>query len=154
MISPPQIVLVTTPRNCRPWYGWFFDLDANLVLSTVKTLSGSMIVMSAMHPWLNVPPRMPKMFAGLVDINLTNCKGAIAPVWYKCVNASGTAVSSPIIPFGGLSDAFSCAVCGAWSVAIASMVPSANPRIIACLSFSVASGGAIFAFTPHSAQSF
>ncbi|MFR7553081.1 MAG: hypothetical protein ACLUVB_10305 [Acutalibacteraceae bacterium] len=47
----------------------------------------------------------------------------------------------PIVPFGALKSAFSSGVCGAWSVAIASIVPSRGASIIARRSFSVRSGG-------------
>ena len=46
--------------------------------------------------------------------------------------------------------AFSSALWGAWSVAIISMEPSLIPSIIPSLSFSVRSGGFIFAMAPCS----
>ena len=71
------------------------------------------------------------------------------------VTASGRAVSSPIIPLGALvkSTFFSSAVCGAWSVAIISIVSSIRPAIILSLSSADLRGGFIFANTPYSKTS-
>ena len=61
-------------------------------------------------------------------------------------------ITSPIIPLGAsvIAFAFSSTLCGAWSVAIISMVPSCNPSMIARRSSSVRSGGFIFANVPCS----
>ncbi len=50
------------------------------------------------------------------------------------------------MPIGASSNAtsFSSRACGAWSVAMQSMVPSRSPSISACRSSSVRSGGFIF----------
>ena len=59
------------------------------------------------------------------------------------MSVSASAVSSPSIPGGASSNgrSFASGGCGAWSVAMASMVPSASPRLIAATSASVRSGG-------------
>ena len=55
-------------------------------------------------------------------------------------------VSSPVVPIGASSNgtSFSSRACGAWSVAMQSIVPSRRPSISACRSDSVRSGGFIF----------
>ena len=74
----------------------------------------------------------------------------MSPVSTKFIISAGSAVSNPIIPFGASAKplVFSSSACGAWSVIIASIVPSFNPSIIAFRSFSSLRGGFIFAFTP------
>ncbi len=59
------------------------------------------------------------------------------------VSASAKAVSSPSMPGGAWSSGSSLAswVWGAWSVAMASIVPSARPARMAATSSSVRSGG-------------
>ena len=58
---------------------------------------------------------------------------------------NGRAVSSPMMPFAASVkvQTLSVSACGAWSVPIASMVPSAKPSIKATRSSSDRSGGAI-----------
>ena len=69
--------------------------------------------------------------------------GVRRPVCTNAVLQTENAVSSPVMPEGALANsrAFSSAVCGAWSVAIMSIVPSASASISACRSASVRSGG-------------
>ena len=62
-----------------------------------------------------------------------------------CVSSRGSAVSRPGKPGGGFSPSFSVRVCGAWSLAMASMVPSARPSLMAATSSAVRSGGFILA---------
>ena len=59
------------------------------------------------------------------------------------MRARPSAVSSPSIPGGAWSNGASFAswVCGAWSVAMQSIVPSARPARTAATSASVRSGG-------------
>ena len=66
-----------------------------------------------------------------------------APVLYKYVIAKAKEVSSPLIPNAArlYSTSLSLAWCGAWSVTIASSVPSFKPSIIATLSRSSRIGG-------------
>ena len=58
---------------------------------------------------------------------------------------NGNAVSSPIMPFAASVKVqiLSVSACGAWSVPMASIVPSARPSISAKRSSSLRSGGAI-----------
>ena len=55
------------------------------------------------------------------------------------------------MPFGASRNPspFSARVCGAWSVAIMSTVPSAIAAIVACRSCSLLNGGFIFASVPY-----
>ena len=59
---------------------------------------------------------------------------------------AANAVSSPVVPIGASSHgtSFSSRACGAWSVAMQSMVPSRRPSISAWRSASPRSGGFIF----------
>lgn len=65
----------------------------------------------------------------------------------RFVIPSAREVSRPMIPLGAsvIGFSFSSLLCGAWSVAMRSMVPSASPRIIAWRSCSVRSGQVHFA---------
>ena len=58
---------------------------------------------------------------------------------------AANAVSRPITPFGAASNgtSFSCARCGAWSVAMQSSVPSASASISAARSAAERNGGFI-----------
>ena len=60
-------------------------------------------------------------------------------------------VSSPIMPLGALARgrAFSSAEWGAWSVAMASMVPSFRPAMMPLMSLAVRRGGLIRASAPR-----
>ena len=64
------------------------------------------------------------------------------PVFTSAVYAAANDVSIPMEPFGACrKSAFSAGVCGAWSVAMTSIVPSFTASIIARRSFSLRSGG-------------
>ena len=64
------------------------------------------------------------------------------PVFTSAVYAAANDISIPMEPFGACrKSAFSSGVCGAWSVAITSIVPSFTASIIARRSFSLRSGG-------------
>src|SRR6266404_3921390 len=67
------------------------------------------------------------------------------PLCTNCSRASGSAVSNPKIPNGARSNStsFIAGSCGAWSVAIASTVPSTSPARSASRSSRAASGGFI-----------
>jgi dihydroorotase len=64
-----------------------------------------------------------------------------------CMNEGlvSTQLGLPGVPAAANSCCFSCAACGAWSVAITSIVPSRNPSLMACTSAPVRSGGFILA---------
>ncbi len=66
--------------------------------------------------------------------------GTTRSVWI-----AAKAVSSPVTPIAALSNgtSFSSFACGAWSVAMQSIVPSRRPSISAWRSASVRSGGFI-----------
>ena len=67
--------------------------------------------------------------------------GTTSSVW-----TAANAVSSPVVPIGASSHgtSFSSRACGAWSVAMQSIVPSRRPSISAWRSASPRSGGFIF----------
>ena len=67
--------------------------------------------------------------------------GRTSSVW-----TAANAVSSPVVPIGASSHgtSFSSRACGAWSVAMQSIVPSRRPSISAWRSASPRSGGFIF----------
>ena len=83
------------------------------------------------------------MTAGRHESSASASTSDSTPGSTSSVSASASEVSSPSIPAGASSNgrSFCSTGCGAWSVAMASMVPSARPRLIAATSASVRSGG-------------
>ena len=98
---------------------------------------------------------MPTSLAGFSVINCDSFCSVIAPLFTRYVYDSANEVSSPLMPLAAsFSAPFSCAACGAWSVTIASTVPSCIARTIASLSLSSRSGGLTFAIgSPFAASS-
>ena len=104
-----------------------------------------MIVRSASAPAWRVPfPFNPRIRAGAtVMASIARSNGI-----FLSERITPRVVSSPMIPLGqaASSCSFSSAVWGAWSLAIASMVPSTTPSITASTSSRVRSGGFILYF--------
>ena len=75
----------------------------------------------------------------------TISSSATTPGSTRPCTSAGKAVSRPITPFGaaGNGTSFSAGWCGAWSVAMQSIVPSRRPSMSACRCGSAASGGLI-----------
>ena len=93
----------------------------------------------------SMPLSMPKRRAGAVLMSSASRSRPIMPGSTSPVQSTGKAVSSPVMPkalFSSPRD-FSSAECGAWSVAIMSMVPSRSASISARRSASPRSGGFI-----------
>ena len=130
----------TPPRSCQPSNGVFLDFDRSAAALIVTLRSGARIVTSAGDPSASVPPGTPRMRAGFTDSSSTIRDSVIRPVCTSRSNTIGTAVSSPTIPNGARSNStiFSSAWCGAWSVAMASTLPSARPSSIASRSAALA----------------
>ncbi len=83
------------------------------------------------------------MAAGRTDIRSATSRQVSSPVSTMVSTTTDSACSSPSIP-GRAADhshSLSSAACGAWSVATASMVPSASPARSAATSSPVRSGG-------------
>ena len=122
----------------------FFDFPCSLFSSTTHSSSGSKSIISAGEPTVSEPAFIPRISAGVVDISFISFSSDIIPVLTRAVYEAEKEVSIPILPLGDFSkSAFSSGVCGAWSVEIASRVPSRSPSMIACLSVSVLRGGFI-----------
>src|SRR2546421_12330459 len=143
---PATIVVITRPLTFHPANGVFRLLDRKRAGSTPHCASGSTITTSASAPGARLPLDKPKARAGSVVSLATAASSERNPSSTKA-SVSGSAVSSPTIPFGAAANCccLSCTACGAWSVAITSIVPSRNPSLIACTSCQVRSGGVHFA---------
>jgi hypothetical protein len=81
--------------------------------------------------------------AGRTDIRSATPAQSSRPVSTIAACTTDSAVSSPSIPIAAAahSQSLSSTGCGAWSVATASIVPSASPSRSACTSVAVRSGG-------------
>src|SRR5690606_16120164 len=144
--SPNSNVCRTRPRTSRPTYGTLRLRDAPPLSSIVQRSCGSITHRLAVAPGAIGPPWWvsPAIAAGCQDIRaITSASVMPVPPSTSWVNASASAYSSPSIPGGAWSKgrSFSSGGCGAWSVAIASIVPSARPAEIAATSSSERSGG-------------
>ena len=78
-------------------------------------------------------------------IRSTTTDSGSSPGSTRCVCTAANAVSSPVTPIGATSNgcSFSSRECGAWSVAMQSIVPLRSASISAWRSLSVRSGGFI-----------
>ena len=137
------MVYFTLPNRLHPIKGELQLFDAKSSQLTVHLSSGSNKTISAGAPSVSTPASSPYISAGLHVSFRSSCIISRCLGFTRFVIPSARDVSSPIIPLGasakGLS--FSSRVCGAWSVAIISTVPSCRPLIMASLSASVLSGG-------------
>ena len=99
--------------------------------------------MSAGAPTLSSPPGTPSSFAGLALIFSMSWLSVMWPSLTSLVLLTQNAVSKPLMPLAAMwnSTRFSSSWCGAWSVAIASSVPSTRPAMQASRSLSSRSGG-------------
>ena len=144
---------ITFPFNFLPMNGVFLDFDTMLSFSYTYSILGLNIVISASYPSFNCPfVSNFNSLAGVYEVRRTRSKYPICFGSIKFVILAASAVSNPIIPFGAWLSGFcfSSSLCGAWSVMIASMVPSCKPFMIASLSSSSLSGGFILALVPDS----
>ena len=84
---------------------------------------------SAGEPGASVPPGRPSTRAGRVESSATSSGSETRPAPTRRSRQSGTAVSSPTMPKAAWSYStfLSSTVCGAWSVAMQSIVPSRSP---------------------------
>ena len=130
MILPSQIVYFTFPFNFHPVNGEFVALD--LYSLTSHSSSGSNKTTSAGFPSCNLPCSILYSFAGLIVIFSRSCIIERYPFSTSSVTPSASDVSIPVMPLGACSNglSFSSLGCGAWSVAMISIVPSCNPLMI------------------------
>src|SRR3989454_2102503 len=153
---PATIVVITRPLTFHPANGVFRLLDRKGAGPTSHCAPGSTTPTSASAPGARLPLDKPKARAGSVVSLATAASSERNPSSTKA-SVSGSAVSSPTIPFGAAANCccLSCTACGAWSVAITSIVPSRNPSLIACTSCQVRSGGVLLAWVvePRTASS-
>src|SRR5215831_13581453 len=148
---PPTIVPATPPRSCQPSNGVFFDLDFMFAATTVTARSGARIVTSAAAPSSSDPPGTLRILAGLRESSSMRRGSDTMPLCTSRSKHNDTAVSRPVMPNGALSNStcFSSAACGAWSVAMTSMLPSARPSSMASRSAPSRSGGFIFVLVSY-----
>ncbi len=92
---------------------------------------------------------MPSTLAGPIVSARIAVASASRPAWTSA-STRPSVVSRPTMPNGAsaMPRAFSSAWCGAWSDAIAAIVPSARAARTAATSASVRSGGFILASVP------
>ena len=91
----------------------------------------------------SLPPSTPNSAAGRTLIRSISSGSVILPLLTSMLLLMQKAVSNPLMPLAAMwnSQRFSSSWCGAWSVAITSIVPSQRPSMQACLSASSRSGG-------------
>src|SRR6266550_1122728 len=142
---PWNTVRRTRPVSSLPSQGQLRERLANLWGSTVHRAAGSKTTRFAHAPATTGPPwpSRPRIRAGAVDIRRTMSPSVSRPVATRPPIITPSAVSSPINPGGAASNSasFSWAACGAWSVAMLSIVPSARAARSASTSFAERSGG-------------
>ena len=97
--------------------------------STCRFLPRSSTVTSAGEPGASVPPGRPRTRAGFVERRATRCGSSTSPAPTSRSRQRATAVSRPTMPNAAWSYStfLSSTVCGAWSVAMQSIVPSEEP---------------------------
>ena len=139
---PASTVWRTLPCMVRPAYGVLRLLLASLAGTTVHSAAGSKTTTlagsptSIGRPWRSPNPAIAAGFQ--LSAATTSATGMSSSLM-----ARANAVSSPSMPGGAWSSGLSFASggWGAWSVAMASIVPSASPALIAAMSAAVRNGG-------------
>ena len=131
------------PYNDLLIKGVFLDFESMLFFVKLISLFKSAITISAKNPVLISPALIFNHLAGAEDILVINNSKLISPFKTSSVYREANAVSKPLIPKGAKSNyfSFSWSECGAWSVAIKSIVPSIRPFIKDFLSLSALIGG-------------
>ena len=128
------MVAATFPVNCQPSNGVLCDMERDLAASNVQRFFGSNRVTSAKFPRSSEPRSgRSNTFAGPDVKSSTMRVNGILCSRCSFVIANASAVSRPVIPNDARSNStcFSWAACGAWSVAMASIVPSTSAATIA-----------------------
>ena len=125
------MVAMTLPLSSAPASGVFLPLEANSAGSTTHSRSGSKMVISAGAPTASVPSlpcRPPRIRAGAAVSLAMRVHQDSLPVCTSPIRLP-SAVSRPLMPKGASANGrrLSASVCGAWSVAMTSMVPSLQP---------------------------
>ena len=129
--EPPASVSRTTPRSSRPSSGVFLPFDRSVPGVTVQVAPRSTTTRSAGSPSRSpgaTPCRSPRIRAGPVVSASTARAERHADPASTAASTTGSAVSIPLIPLLAQpnSTCLSTSVWGAWSVAMASAVPSAR----------------------------
>ena len=147
------MVSTARPRKARPAKGLFLDLERKSEGSQRQPTSGSITVTSAALPGESWPPGRPRTRAGREVKSATSALGDSNPRRTRSSD-SGNAVSSPSMPKAAFSNStsFSTDEWGAWSVAMASTVPSASASHSASMSAMVRRGGLHLVKVSYSAQ--
>src|SRR5207245_4373665 len=143
---PPTMVMTAAPLRVHPANGVLRPLLWNRAGSTLRVRSRSRTVTSAGERGASVPPGRPKTRAGPVEKTATRRVSGMRPGPTRRSRHRLTAVSRPTTPnaASSYSTFLSSTVCGAWSVAMASIVPSRSASTTARRSASQRSGGFIF----------
>src|SRR5699024_8614165 len=145
VVRPRRIVVRTRPVRVRPAKGVLWDKDWDAPGSTVTSAAGSTRTRLAGAPAPTARPwsARPAIRAGATDIRSTSAAQSIRPEATMTSWTTAKAVSRPSMPkaASGKACSLSCRACGAWSVATASIVPSASASRSAATSSSGRSGG-------------
>jgi len=143
---PPAIVASTRPESWRPLSGEFLPFDTSASAETVHDSDRSNTTRSAgspsTRPTGRSTNRLPRTAAGPVVRDSIARANGISPA-STAASSTPSAVSMPLIPFAASpnSTSLSTAVCGAWSVATASAVPSRSASRHAAASPAERKGG-------------
>src|SRR2546423_2711318 len=145
---PAAIVSTTLPRSRPPSSQEFAERERKRSSRTRHVAAGFSRTRFAGAPTATRGGSSPKMRAGPVDIRSSSVSSLTRPGSTRYVWSAAKAVSSPVTPNGAASNgtSFSSRECGAWSVAIAAIVPSFSASISAARSCSVRRGGVVFLF--------
>ena len=144
----PTNVITALPVSSLPNQGVFLLFERSCAASTFQTSAGSTSTTSAEAPTFSVPSsrKAGTTEAGPVVKSSTSRRRVSSPL---CTSPSPSerAVSRPTMPLAASANttSFSESPCGAWSVAMASSVPSASAARTASRSRAERSGGFIFA---------
>src|SRR4051794_21765152 len=145
---PRSQVPTTLPVTVRPCHGLLRLIEREASRSTTYDALGSTSVRFAGSPAVSARPWpvSPAMAAGLPDMTRATPAQSSSPPSTMTVATTGSAVSRPSMPKAASTKAcsLSCRACGAWSVATASMVPSASAARSASTSSAGRSGGVTF----------
>src|SRR5437764_3088155 len=130
---PAAIVSTTLPRSRRPSSHEFAERERKRSSRTRHVAAGFSRTRFAGAPTTMRGGSSPKMHAGPVDSRSSRVSSFTRPGSTRYVWSAANAVSSPVTPNGAASNgtSFSSRECGAWSVAIAAIVPSFSASISA-----------------------
>src|SRR5262249_14977009 len=147
---PAATVISTFPWSFRPSSQELAERDRKRSSLTRQVAPGLSRTRFAGAPTAIRGSSRPKIRAGPADIRSSRVGRSIRPGSTSDVFNAANAVSRPVTPNGASSNgtSFSSRAWGAWSVAIASIVPSTRAAMSAERSSLVLSGGVMLRFAP------